>query len=90
MAFYVKLYRTYVHTEDIRNINEAKRVIGFPLLVKFDSHPRTSDPKCNIFASLAFLSKPNVNMHVDSNMCQGLVVVYEPHTHNMCNCVTTT
>jgi hypothetical protein len=79
MASYEKLYRAYVPTEEIRRIAVGKRVIGFPSLGEFDSHPRSSDPKCNIFASLAFSAQSHANLHVDTDMCQGLVVMHEPH-----------
>ena len=77
MSQYEKIYKGYIPTDEISRIRRAKTMIGFPSAGEYSCLPTTSS-RCSIFASLCFSVKSHSNVHVDNDMCQGLVVVHQP------------
>jgi hypothetical protein len=76
---YEKLYRSFISTEDVQRISSARSVIAFP---SFSPPPSQNGFRQEgTFASLAFCKNAHANVHVDSDMCQGMIVVHEPGAH---------
>jgi hypothetical protein len=55
----------------------ARSVINFPSLKSTVSGKASTGSNGSIFVSLAFCRNVNANVHIDSDMCQGLIVLHE-------------
>ena len=65
--------------------NEASRlsttqdIIGLSLLTNIGYDPGPEDHSgCSIFAHMLFCRNNRANTHVDSDMCQGMIVLHQP------------
>ena len=77
---YKQLYRAFIPTGEIRLISTARRVIELPSFKTPGLDVASADNGAN-FSSLTFCKNAHTNVHVDSDMCQGLIVVHKPGVH---------
>jgi hypothetical protein len=75
---YEKLYRAFIPTAEVRRLSSARSIIDFPSLKASVPVTVSGGGNGDTFSSLAFCKNAHANVHVDSDMCQGLVVLHQP------------